>query len=344
MKLNLFNYNLPAKLIAQKPLKQRDKSKLLILDVKTKKVQHKHFTDLENILTSNDVLVVNQTKVIPARLFGKKLTGGKIEILLTEKVNSNTWQVMIGGRNLKVKDKIYFKKKLEATIVKDIDAKVWQIKFNKSGKELDRIIEQIGCTPIPPYIKTKDSQSVRQRYQTVYAKSKGSVAAPTAGLHFSPQLIAKLKAKGVKIFKIILHIGLGTFEPVTVDDITKHKIHHEWASIDIKTARELNKLKSQGKNIITVGTTTARALEAFSAKGKLNSGSKWVGIYIYPSYKFKFVNDLITNFHLSKSSLLFMISALAGRKLILDTYQKAIKQKYRFYSFGDAMYIKKRPH
>ncbi|MBU1202531.1 tRNA preQ1(34) S-adenosylmethionine ribosyltransferase-isomerase QueA [Patescibacteria group bacterium] len=342
MNIKLFDYNLPHELIAQKQIKPRDHSRLLILDSAKQKIAHKHFYDLPDILTSNDVLVVNETKVFPARLYGHKSTGGKVEILLIDRVNPSGWLAMIGGRNLKVGDAIYFDKKLEAKIIKDIDGKTKQVKFNKSGKELDKIIDNIGHTPLPPYIKTKDSQKIKKDYQTIYARSIGSAAAPTAGLHFTDRVLKQLSKKGIKIFKVTLHVGLGTFAPVEAEEIEKHKIHHEWARIDKKTAEALNKLKKTGKNIIAVGTTSARTLEAFSDKtGDLTPGVKWVDIYIYPGYKYKFADDLITNFHLPKSSLLFMVSALASRELIIKTYQKAVAKKYRFFSFGDAMIITK---
>lgn len=359
MDINLFDYNLPSSLIAQKQIKPRDFSRLLILDRAKVKVAHKHFYDLPDFLTDNDVLVVNETRVFPARLYGHKSTGGQVEILLTEKINVGnssatlgaSWLAMIGGRHIKIGDIIYFSKGLEAKIIKDIDGKIKQIRFNKTSKVLDKIIESIGHTPLPPYIKTivdpersrrKDSQKIRQDYQTIYAKHTGSAAAPTAGLHFTDRVLQQLSKKRVKIFKVTLHVGLGTFAPVKVSDIRLHRIHHEWASIDKKTADSLNKLKKLGKNIIAVGTTSARTLEAFSsAKGQLTSGNKWVDIYIYPGYKYKFVDDLITNFHLPKSSLLFMVSALASREIILKSYKKAVKLKYRFFSFGDAMFITK---
>ncbi|MBT6691640.1 tRNA preQ1(34) S-adenosylmethionine ribosyltransferase-isomerase QueA [Candidatus Parcubacteria bacterium] len=342
MKLDLFDYKLSPELIAQQQVKPRDSSRLMILDRQKQTIEHKHFYDLPEYLTDNDVLVVNQTKVFPARLYGQKKTGGKVEVLLTENIEDDQWQAMIGGRNLNIDDIIYFDKKLEAQIIKNIDGKTKQIKFNKSGQKLNTIIDQIGHTPIPPYIKVGDNKQIKQDYQTIYAKERGSAAAPTAGLHFTEQTLKQLKEKGVKIFKVTLHVSLGTFAPVETEDITKHQIHHEWASIDEQTVVELNKIKKQGKNIIAVGTTSARTLEAFADKdGKLNSGSKWVDIYIYPSYKYRFVDELITNFHLPKSSLLFMVSALASRKFILKAYQKAIHLKYRFFSFGDAMFITK---
>jgi S-adenosylmethionine:tRNA ribosyltransferase-isomerase len=340
MNIKLFDYSLPKKLIAQKQIKPRDYSRLLVLDTRTKKINHRHFYDLPAILNQNDVLVLNQTKVFPARLIGKKITGGTAEIFLIEKVNSNNWQALIGGKRLKQNDFIFLPNKLKVKLIRKLDVKIWQIQFNFSSKKLENLIEQVGQTPLPPYIKTADNKEIRQDYQTIYAKIKGSVAAPTAGLHFTPKLIKQLQKKGIKIFKITLHVGWGTFAPVEVNNITKHQLHHEWVEIDKTTSLNLNKLKQQGKNIVAVGTTTARALEAFcDDKGKLSAGQKFVNIYIYPGYKFKFINSLITNFHLPQSSLLFLVSAFASRKLILTVYQEAIKKKYRFYSFGDAMFI-----
>ena len=352
MKISLFDFKLPKELIAQEQIKPRDHSRLLILDKIKTKIAHKHFYDLPDYLTANDVLVLNETKVFPARLYGNKKTGGKVEVLLTEKQVRGNWLALIGARNLKIGDSIYFAKKLEAKITAVIsptggspsgrDGKTKQIKFNLSGKKLESIIDNIGHTPLPPYIKTKDSAKIKKDYQTIYAKSSGSAAAPTAGLHFTDKILKQLAKQGVKIFKVTLHVGLGTFAPVEVEDIKKHQIHHEWASIDKRTADVLNKLKKANKNIIAVGTTSARTLEAFSTKaGQLKSGSKWVDIYIYPGYQYKFIDDLLTNFHLPKSSLLFMVSALASREFILKAYQKAVAKKYRFFSFGDAMLISK---
>ena len=342
MKIDLFDYKLPKELIAQKQIKPRDHSRLLILDRTKQKIAHRHFYDLLDYLTANDVLVINQTKVFPARLYGYKTSGGKVEVLLTIQERNGVWSALIGARHMKVGDYIYFQKGLEAKIIKDLDGKTKQIKFNLAGQRLNKLIDQIGHTPLPPYIKTKDSQAVKKDYQTVYAKFSGSAAAPTAGLHFTSSLLEEIKKKGVKIFKVTLHVGLGTFAPVLVDDILQHKIHQEWASIDQSTAQSLNKLKKSGKNIIAVGTTSARTLEAFTnSRRQLASGSKWVDIYIYPGYRYKFVDDLITNFHLPKSSLLFMVSALASRELVLKAYRKAIQLHYRFFSFGDAMFITK---
>lgn len=342
MKLSLFDYKLPKNLIAQKPVSPRDHSRLMIFDRTKKKIQHKHFYDLADILGADDVLVLNETKVFPARLKAQKKTGGFLEIFLLQALSDDTFRVMVGGRRFAVGDSVKISRNFTATFLAQEKDNIWQIKFNVGGKILDKKIEQYGETPLPPYIKAKDNQFIRQRYQTTYAKNKGSVAAPTAGLHFTPQLLKKIAKKGVKIFKVTLHVGLGTFAPVLAEDITKHNIHSEWVSIDAKTAIQLNQLKKQGKNIIAVGTTTARTLEAMSdSRGSLHGGSKWVNIYIYPGYKFRFVDELLTNFHLPKSSLLFMISALVGRQNILRCYRLAIQKKYRFFSFGDAMFLTK---
>jgi len=343
MNIKLFDYHLPAELIAQKPVSPRDHSRLFVFDRISKKIQHKHFYDLADLLGADDVLVLNETKVFPARLKAKKKTGGVLEIFLLQEIATDSYQVMVGGRRFGVGDKIDFARNFSAHFIKQEKDNIWQIKFNVSGASLDKKIEQYGQTPLPPYIKAKDTKAVRQRYQTTYAKNRGSVAAPTAGLHFTPQLLKKLEKKGVRIFKVTLHVGLGTFAPVTATDITQHHIHQEWVEIDQQTARALNDLKKQGKNIIAVGTTSARTLEAMSnTDGKLKSGAKWVDIYIYPGYKYRFVDELITNFHLPKSSLLFMVSALAGRQAMMECYKLAVKKKYRLFSFGDAMYIRQR--
>ncbi|MFA6253365.1 MAG: tRNA preQ1(34) S-adenosylmethionine ribosyltransferase-isomerase QueA [Patescibacteria group bacterium] len=342
MNIKLFDYNLPAKLIAQKPTSPRDHSRLFVFDRISKKIQHKHFYDLVDILGSSDVLVLNETKVFPARLKAKKKTGGILEIFLLQELTADSYQVMVGGRRFGVGDKIDFARNFSGYFTKQEKDNIWQIKFNVSGRTLDKKIEQYGQTPLPPYIKAHDNSFVRQRYQTTYAKNRGSVAAPTAGLHFTPQLLKKLQKKGVQIFKVTLHVGLGTFAPVTATDITQHHIHKEWAEIDLQIAKQLNQLKKQGKNILAVGTTTARTLEAMTnSRGQLQSGKSWVDIYIYPGYKYRFVDELITNFHLPKSSLLFMVSALAGRQNIMNCYNLAIKKKYHFFSFGDAMFVTK---
>lgn len=340
MKIDLFDYHLPKNLIAQSQVKPRDHSKLLVLNKLTGEIQDSYFYNILNFLSQNDVLVLNETKVFPCRLQGQKKTGAKVEVFLTKKIESNIWECLVRGHGLKIGDKIYFEKKLVAEIMSD-GAKLKKVKFNLAELDFLKLVERIGHTPLPPYIKTEDSKQIKKDYQTVFAKSTGSVAAPTAGLHFTPALLKKIEKAGIKILRVTLHVGLGTFAPVEVEDITKHQIHSEWASIDQTTAEKLNQAKKSGKKIVAVGTTAARTLEAFSdQKGILQSGEKWVNIYIYPGIKFKFVDSLITNFHLPKSSLLFMVSAFVGREQIINAYQHAVKNNYRFFSFGDAMLIK----
>lgn len=340
MQIDLFDYHLPKNLIAQLPSEPRDHSRLLLLDKKAGAVEDQHFYDLLDLLDQNDVLVLNETKVMPARLNGQKKTGGKVEVFLIKKIDDRFWECLVGGHGLKINDQIYFDLNLIGAITEDINGKLKKIKFNQTGDNFIKIVEQIGATPLPPYIKTADTAEIKEKYQTVFAKNKGSVAAPTAGLHFTEELLNKIKAKGTQVFTLTLHVGLGTFAPVVVEDITQHQIHSEWASISQEVAEKLNQLKKQKKNIIAVGTTAARTLEAFSTEDSLlEAGEKWVDIYIYPGYQYRFVDSLITNFHLPKSSLLFMVSALVGRENLLEAYRYAVKNKYRFFSFGDAMFI-----
>ncbi len=341
MKIDLFDYHLPKDLIAQTQVKPRDHSRLLVLDKTTGEIQDSYFYNLLNFLDNNDVLVLNETKVFPCRLQGKKKTGGKVEVFLVKKIETNLWECLVGAHGLKSGDKIFFDQQLIGEILDDLSGKIKKVKFNFADQDFLKIVEQIGHTPLPPYIKTEDSRDIQKDYQTVFAKTTGSVAAPTAGLHFTPALLKKIEGLGIKIFKVTLHVGLGTFAPVEVEDITQHQIHSEWASVSEEVANQLNKYKQQGKNIVAVGTTAARTLEAFSDDaGTLVAGEKWVNIYIYPGIKFKFVDSLITNFHLPKSSLLFMVSAMAGREHIMKAYQHAVQNNYRFFSFGDAMLIK----
>lgn len=331
--LTEFDYKLPNNLISQKPIKPRDHARLLILDKKTGSITHKIFYNIIDYFNPGDVLVLNNSKVIPARLIGKKDTGGKIEIFLLNKYNAKYWQVLIGGK-IEPGKKIFLQSNIIAEIIKKHDSQSWLVKFNGSDKK----ILSIGEVPLPPYIK---SQSKLEDYQTVYAKNSGSVAAPTAGLHFTKKLIQQIEKKGIKIEYITLHVGMGTFMPVKTDYIEDHQIHSEFAIINKKTANTINDAKKSGNKIIAVGTTSTRTLEAFTNKrGLLQSNSDWIDIFIYPGYQFKIVDMLVTNFHLPKSTLLMLISALAGQKNIKNAYQKAITKKYKFFSFGDAMLIK----
>lgn len=344
MKLSEFDYFLPKEYIAQKPIYPRDHSKLMAVNRETGEISHHLFYEIEKFLKKGDVLVLNNTKVIPARLIGQKPeTGGKIEILLIRPQLKNLkdyrWSkrwIVIGRPGLKEGQKIIFPNGLKAEVKKVLNYERI-IEFNYEAEKLKRAIYKIGQAPTPPYIKRLSNL---KEYQTSYAKHLGSVAAPTAGFHFTPRLIKKLKNKGVIFKYVTLHVGLGTFEPVKTENIEEHKMEAEWAEIDKKTAQFLNQAKKKGQRIIAVGTTTTRTLEGFSdKKNHLKSGQKFINLFIYPGYQFKFIDALITNFHLPKSTLLMLVSAFAGKELIFKAYNEAIKNHYRFFSFGDAMFI-----
>ena len=353
MKLSDFDFNLPKNLIAQKPNSPRDACRLLVLDREKKSIKHDRFYNLDKYLKYGDVLVLNNSKVLPARLIGKKETGGKVEILLLKQVSSAAWQCLVGFVPIakQVGLKIKFGKKLNGEIVKRVgDTAV--VKFNLSGAKLMEQILKIGQPPTPPYIKRLAKSS---EYQTVFAEKLGSVAAPTAGMHFTKKLLARLKKMGVEIQYITLHVGLGTFQPVKEKDVTKHKIHSEYFELSPAVAKKLNEVKRAGRRIVACGTTTVRVLEHCAAlarkspsrppfkkgelKGDLKPTSGETSIFIYPGYKFKFIDALLTNFHVPKSTLIMLVAAFAGKKFIDKAYQIVIKKKYRFYSFGDAMLI-----
>lgn len=352
MKLSDFDYNLPSFLIAEKPIAKRDESRLLVLDKKTGAIRHKKFLDLLDYLKPDDVLVLNQSKVFPARLIGRKKTGGKAEILLEHCVNDNDWVGI--GRGLSVGVEITFP---GSDLVGDVIEKNQQdikIRFNHSGSELFAILDSIGQVPLPPYIekqrqKNKDSDKINDKtsYQTVYAKEVGSCAAPTAGLHFTDDLLSKIQALGVKIIPLTLHVGLGTFMPVEVDEIEDHIMHSEYYSITGKNLYRILNAKKSGSRIVSVGTTSTRVLEHLFERiekepeliNKNEVISGWTNIFLYPGYKFKCVDVLITNFHLPKSTLILLVSAFASREKIFKAYEVAIEDKYRFYSYGDAMLI-----
>ncbi|MGB9847806.1 MAG: tRNA preQ1(34) S-adenosylmethionine ribosyltransferase-isomerase QueA [Minisyncoccia bacterium] len=343
MKLSEFDYFLPKEYIAQKPVSPRDHSKLMIVNRQTGEISHHYFYEIEKFLKRGDVLVLNNTKVLPARLIGQKPdTKGKIEILLirpqVKNLKNYQWSkkwIAIGKPGLNRGQEIIFKNGLKAE-VKEVLNYERIIEFNYQGEKLKRLIYQVGQAPTPPYIKRLSNL---KEYQTSYAKRLGSVAAPTAGFHFTPRLIKRLKKKGVIFKYVTLHVGLGTFQPVRVEEIEKHKMEAEWAEIDKKTAQFLNQAKDKGQRIIAVGTTTTRTLESFAEKNHLKAGQKFVDLFIYPGYQFKFIDALITNFHLPKSTLLMLVSAFAGKDLIFKAYKEAIKNNYRFFSFGDAMFI-----
>jgi len=341
MKLEDFDYELPEELIAQTPLKVRDSSKLLILDKETGEVSHKHFTDILDYFESGDALVVNDTKVIPARLIGEKEdTKAVIEILLLKNLEGDKWECLAKpAKRVKLDTVINFGDGLLKAKCTDIGEEgIRHIELIYSGI-LYEILDKLGTMPLPPYIHEKlDDQN---RYQTVYAREQGSAAAPTAGLHFTEELLNKLKERGVNFAPVTLHVGLGTFRPVSVENVTEHKMHSEYYSLSKDTVEILNNTKKNNKKIVVVGTTSVRVLETVMNKyGELKECSGWTDIFIYPGYKFKIVDNLITNFHLPKSTLIMLISALAGREKVLNAYNEAVKNKYRFFSFGDSMFIK----
>lgn len=341
MKVTDFDYELPEALIAQFPVEPRDMSRLLILNKVTGAVEHKaHFYELVEELNEGDVLVFNNTKVIPARLYGhREGSGGKVEVLLLTPCGENRWECLVKpGKKCPVGQVIVFDERLKATVLDKTDFGGRIVEFAVDGI-FDDIIQEIGEMPLPPYIHEKLED--KERYQTVYAKEKGSAAAPTAGLHFTPELLEKIKAKGVELEFVTLHVGLGTFRPVSVESIEDHDMHSEFYSVSPETAARINDAKAKGRRIIAVGTTSVRTLESASTDdGVLQGTSGWTQIFIYPGYTFKMIDALVTNFHLPQSTLLMLISALAGREHCLAAYEEAVREKYRFFSFGDAMFIR----
>lgn len=339
MRTKDFYFDLPQELIAQKPLKNRDESRLMLLNKTTGEVEHSVFKNISDILSENDVLVVNNTRVIPARLIGTKFeTEGKVEALLLNRLSMNTWEALTKpAKRLKVGTKISFGDGLlEGEVVDVLEEGKRVIKFKFEGV-FEEILDKLGKMPLPPYITHQLED--KERYQTVYSKISGSAAAPTAGLHFTNELMEKIKNKGTQIEFITLHVGLGTFRPVMTDNIKEHNMHSEYYEIEENTLKRLNDAKKNGKRIICVGTTSVRTLESASENGLLVNSSGWTNIFIYPPYKFQFVDSIITNFHLPESTLIMMISAFAGKENTLNAYKNAIEEKYRFFSFGDAMYI-----
>lgn len=340
MKLSDFDFDLPEHLIAQTPLEKRDTSKLLILNRKTGQIEHRHFYDIIDYLYEGDILVRNNTKVIPARLFGtKEETNGHVEVLLLKELNNNTWECLVGNaRIVKVGTVITFgdgRLKAKCLEVKEEGIRIFEMIYEGIFYE---ILDQLGTMPLPPYIKEKLENP--DRYNTVYAKVEGSAAAPTAGLHFTEEIIEKIKAKGVQIVDVTLHVGLGTFRPVKVENVLEHHMHSEFYMMSKESADILNKAKANGQRIISVGTTSTRVLEAnYTKYNCFQETNENTDIFIYPGYEFKAVDALITNFHLPKSTLLMLISALATKELVFKAYQEAIEREYRFFSFGDSMFI-----
>ena len=333
-----FYFDLPEELIAQDPLEDRSSSRLLVLDKETGKVEHHVFWEIIDYLQEGDCLVINDTKVIPARLIGSKIgTDAKIEVLLLKRKENDVWETLVKpGKKAKVGTRISFGDGL--LVVDIVEEGNRLIHFEYEGI-FEEILDQLGQMPLPPYITHQLED--KNRYQTVYAKHSGSAAAPTAGLHFTPELLKEIEEKGVQIARVTLHVGLGTFRPVKVDNILEHHMHSEFYQIDEEAAEKINRAKESGHRVICVGTTSCRTIESAADKnGKLHATNGWTEIFIYPGYEFKVLDCLITNFHLPESTLVMLVSALAGREQVLSAYEEAVKEKYRFFSFGDAMFIK----
>lgn len=338
-KVSDFDYDLPQELIAQDPIEPRDASRLLIMDKETGALSHSNFFRLTEILKAGDVLVLNDTKVLPARLFARRKTGASIEVLLLKQVGLNTWQALVRpGKKALPGERLYFAiDGFEATVLDHSEDGTRILKFIYEGDFYD-ILDRLGKMPLPPYIK-KPLQD-QSRYQPVYAREKGSAAAPTAGLHFTPDLLADLDRQGVIIVKVLLHVGLGTFRPVKVDTVEEHVMHQEFYRVNQETAAAINQARAAGGRIIAVGTTSVRTLETVAdEQGNIVSGEGWTQKFIYPGYRFRAIDGMITNFHLPKSTLLMLVCAFAGRENTLAAYEEAIRERYRFFSFGDAMMI-----
>lgn len=332
-----FDYDLPQELIAQHPMEPRDHSRLLVVDKKTGEIEHKHFYDLVNYLKPGDVLVFNDTRVIPARLHGTKDTGAHVEVFLLTRRDATDWEVLVRpGKKLQVGAKINFSDELSCEVIEHTDFGGRVVRFKYDGI-FEEILDRLGETPLPPYITAPLED--KERYQTVYNRERGSAAAPTAGLHFTKELLQKIKDIGCEEVFVTLHVGLGTFRPVSEAKIEDHKMHKEFYTVSQEAADAVNKAKAEGRRIIAVGTTAVRTLEAAGADGQLHAGSSWTNIFIYPGYKFRLVDDLVTNFHLPQSTLLMLVSTLSTREIMLQTYKNAVEEKYRFFSFGDAMFI-----
>lgn len=340
MKVSEFNYELPEELIAQTPLEKRDESRLMVLNRKEQTIEHKTFKDIIDYLKPGDVLVRNNTKVIPARLYGKKETGANVEFLLLNNQEGDIWECIVRpGNKLHVGTKVIFGEGLlTAEVLEILPGGTRKVKFYYNGI-FNEILDQIGLMPLPPYIH--ESLKEKDRYQTVYAKYEGSAAAPTAGLHFTPELLKRLEEKGVIIANVTLHVGIGTFRPVKEDTVEKHEMHSEHFYIKQEDVEKINKAKQEGRRVIAVGTTSCRVLESVADEktGMVKQIEDDTEIFIYPGYKFKCIDGLITNFHLPQSTLLMLVSALAGKEYIMNAYNEAVKEKYRFFSFGDAMFI-----
>ncbi len=340
MNLSEFNYDLPQELIAQKPIERRDSSRLMVLDKSTGEITHRHFYDIIEYLNEGDCLILNDSRVLPARLYGvREDTGSPIEFLLLTRKEQDIWEVILRpGKKAKPGKRFVFGDgRLKAEVLEVVNDGNRLVRFEYEGL-FENILDEIGEMPLPPYITEKLLD--KERYQTVYSKEEGSAAAPTAGLHFTNELLDKIREKGVKIGFVTLHVGLGTFRPVKENIVENHKMHSEFYILSQETADIINETKKNGKNVIAVGTTTCRTLESVAREGEIKAKTGWTDIFIYPPYEFKAIDKLITNFHLPQSTLLMLISAFAGKDKVFNAYNEAIKEKYRFFSFGDAMFIK----
>lgn len=341
MKTSDFDFYLPEELIAQHPLEKRDYSKLMVLDKETGKIEHKHFYNVIEYLNQGDTLVLNNTRVMPARLIGEKAeSGGKIEFLLLKRIEGDKWECLAKpGKRAKIGTEFVFGKgKLKCKVVDIVEEGNRIIEFSYDGI-FEQVLDELGEMPLPPYITERLDD--RERYQTVYSKEQGSAAAPTAGLHFTKELLEEVKKKGVNIAYVTLHVGLGTFRPVKVDDVNEHVMHSEFYNLEEEDAKIINDTKKRGNKIISVGTTSTRTLETIGDEnGFVKAQNGWTNIFIYPGYEFKVVDKLITNFHLPESTLIMLVSALSGKEKVMNAYNEAVKERYRFFSFGDSMIIK----
>lgn len=340
MKKSDFYYDLPEELIAQNPLKQRDASRLMLLDKKSGAMEHRHFYELPQFLQPGDCLVLNDSRVLPARLIGQRASGGSVELVLLRDLGDDCWECLSRpGRKTKPGTELFFGNgELSAVVEQVAEDGNRIVRFRYQGIFLE-ILERLGKMPLPPYIKAELEDS--ERYQTVYSRELGSAAAPTAGLHFTPELLDEIREMGVQICTVTLHVGLGTFRPVKEEEIEDHPMHSEFCMIPESTAEIINRTKRSGHRVIAVGTTSCRTLESFAREdGTLEASSGWTDIFIYPGYRFRCIDALVTNFHLPESTLIMLVSALAGREHILDAYREAVREKYRFFSFGDAMFIR----
>ncbi|MFZ5898650.1 MAG: tRNA preQ1(34) S-adenosylmethionine ribosyltransferase-isomerase QueA [Bacillota bacterium] len=339
MRLQDFDYELPERLIAQEPLERRDASRLMVVHRRTGLIEHRLFPAIVEYLHAGDLMVINESKVLPVRLLGRKAgTGGQVEVLLLHPTGPDRWECLVRpGRRLQPGAKLEFGPELQGEVVARTASGGREVVFAYEDS-FESVLARVGHVPLPPYIKKPLNNA--ERYQTVYARSPGSAAAPTAGMHFTPELLANLRAKGVQIASVVLHIGLDTFRPVKVNDITKHEMHTEYYAVPEETSQAVNAAKQEGRRIVAIGTTSTRCLESAAGEdGLVRAGAGWSNLFIYPGYRFKVVDALVTNFHLPRSTLLMMLSAFAGRKLILHAYAEAVKYEYRFFSFGDAMLV-----